>query len=183
MVLLSQVRALLNLAPAASGDDALISEAMQVALAYVAAETNLSVASSGDNFEEWFNGDLWEFTLKVRANDIAVSSVTAYDGDGVASTIATTDYAKLGPRTWRFLYKSNEMVRVKVIYSSNYGMRAINSIIADVAIWEFSKMPNKTGKFDKTASVVGQNNISYKTDADFYAEINRRIDKIVLNGL
>lgn len=178
MVLLSEVKAELNLTTAMSGDDVLITAAMDIALQYVAAETTLSQAASGASFEEWFDGGIDEFTLLLKANDITIDSVTAYDGDGVATSV--TAYMKLGARTWVLTGYEPEAVRYRVIYSSNYGMRAINQIIAEVAIWEYLKMPNKTGSINKTSSVIADKNISYKTDEDFYNEVRRRLDKLVL---
>lgn len=182
MILLSEVRAELNLTTAASGDDVLIAKAMDVALMYVAAQTTLSVAASGGSFEEWFDGNIWEFTLQLRANDISITSVTGYDQDGVTQVVASTTYAQLGQRTWRFIEKDAELIRYKVVYNSNYGMRALNQIIAEVAIWEYLKMPNKTGSLNKTSSVIDQVNVSYKTDTDFYNEVNRRLNAVSLIG-
>jgi hypothetical protein len=182
MVLLSEVRAELNLTPAASGDDALIAKAMDVGLMYVAAQTTLSVATSGGSFEEWFNGNIWEFTLLLRANDINITSITGYDQDGVSEVVPSTTYAQLGQRTWRFIERDAELIRYKVIYTSNYGMRAINQIIAEIAIWEYLKMPNKTGSLNKTSSVIDQTNVSYKTDSDFYNEVNRRLNTVCMIG-
>ncbi len=180
MVLLSEVKALLNYSPAASGDDALIQENINIGLAYIAAVTTLSVASSGSDFEEYFDYNSDEFSLSVKSNDIDIVSITAYAEDGSSSSVDVSTLKRHGPRTWEFYTPIFNVESFKVVYNAASTMKALNRLIAEIAVWEFLKMPNKSGALTKTSAVANELNISYRTEKEFYDNIDRQIARLVV---
>lgn len=181
MIYLSDVKKVLNYGPTASSDDALIEDMINVGIAYIAAQSNLSMATSGGDFQEWFDypGDDLVY-LSLRASDIVINSITGYDIDGNASTIPAANYFKQGSRTWQIVPDEHDIVKLKVIYSSVYGQRAMDNLVKQIAVWEYLKGPNKTGSFNHISQGVNEININFKTEKDFYSDIENRLIRIAV---
>lgn len=178
MISVADIQAGMTTGPASTGDNAIIQNKINQAIAYITAGTGISASASGDSFLEtpWLNrdGDFW---ISLRVDDATIGSIIGCDSDGTETTLTTADYLQYGPRQWRV---TGTYTRVKVTYTSNFGSRMVNEIIKDIAMYEYLKEPKKTGALNKTSEGAGQVTISYIQPVDFYQEIDRRIDRLFL---
>lgn len=178
MISVADIIAGLTTGAGSTGDYTLIENKINQAIAYVTAGTAISASASGDMLSEqpWtYNGEFW---ISARTNDYQIVNVYGYDIEGTETTLTANDYFKAGERLYKL--NSNGYIRVKVEYTSNYASRMINEIIKDITMYEFLREPRKTGALNKQGEGAGQVTISYTQPGEFYQEIDRRIDRLIL---
>ena len=178
MVSVADIKAGLTIAAGSTGDDILIDEKIQQAIAYISAGTSLSQSASGENLFEVAQVSNRLFYLSVRSNDNQILQIIAYNTSNVATTLAASDYTAITSREYELI--SEDYYKVKVTYISNYIMRAINQLVKEVATYEYMREMKKTGMLNKANEGAGVVTISYVQPVDFYAEIDRKLDLLFL---
>lgn len=186
MISIADIKSVLTTASnyATSADDLeLIQDKIDLGYSYIGSQSTLSLAASGDSFEEYCEVYKNEFWLSLKQNDIQLISITGYDSDDTEYTLSVSDIVKKSNRLYREEYANADIVRVKVQYNSTYGLRAVKEIIKDIAVFEIKRTATKTGALTKTGEGAGDITINFVKPKDFYDEIDRRIDGLILRGL
>lgn len=183
MISASEIKALTTISSAATGDDSIITDLIFEAISYVANQSSLSEATSGESFEEMAQIIDSEFCIWIRANDVELTEVTGYDADKTAYEIPLEYVIQINKGIYEINYQSTIIKRVKVKYNTVFGLKQIQKIIKDIVLFEYLRIPKKTGAMNKTGESAGQVVVNYRKSEEFYSEINSRLGNLMLGGL
>jgi hypothetical protein len=144
-------------------------------------------ACSGNEYMEWH--PLTEdgyFYIMGRCNDASVVGLTGYDSAFVGTVIPSGDYAQMGPSLWQFNPSSAWYAykRYRILYQSDHLTSAIDKLTADIALYEFLKLPGQQGFLTESSKTAGGAvNQSFKTDAEFYDYVDRQLRLLFVPGI
>lgn len=123
-----------------------------------------------ETVETGYNGII---VLSPRVKDVVLYAVTE------TTTGASIDLSNI-TRISDHIYQVYQAGTYKVQYDSASLSRVVDNLIRDITLYELMKLPNREGFLMKTDSRIGESVISWKSDDEFYADIDSRLKRVWL---